>query len=403
MSRVAFHLKRPNEQTPQRVFALYHVDGKQVKFYTGLSVTPKDWIKNKQRVKPSAVNAAPINDKLSEIVRQIEQIAFQLSNEGSLTPQRLKYEFQQRTNTGPTAKRSLLNHVDEWIKAADSDKRSLTIRNYGTCKNHLFAFCKARDFEPTLSAVDKKFVEEFTDYLTNVVGLVNTSRWSILKNLKTFLRWAYDNNQTTNRIFDKIKKKNYHVVEPPIIRLLEGELQAIAKLDLSNEPALANARDLFLMQCSLGVRYSDLVKITAANVEGDVVRITTEKTRKEIAIPLYPTVREIIMRDKPPYPLSNQKLNKHLKEIAKRAGLTAQVTISSFQGTKRSENVYNKHELVTTHTAKRTFVSLMIGRRVGVDTIMAITGNNRSTIDRYISLDQSEIQADLLKINDPLR
>ncbi|MCI0447073.1 hypothetical protein L0152_28190, partial [bacterium] len=93
----------------------------------------------------------------------------------------------------------------------------------------------------------------------------------------------------------------------------------------------------------------------------------------------------------PPRPIPNQKLNSYLKEIAKKAEIDSLVVIPEFRGTGRKEVTRPKHELISTHTAKRTFVSMMLAKGVSVETVMKITGNTRSTIDRYISLDDSEI------------
>lgn len=396
MGQVALHLKRTTGDTPQRVFALYHVEGKQVKFYTAISIRPQDWNKAKQRIKDSAINAAPNNDYLRRFVRTIESVAYRLATEGRLTPENLKHEVENEMGTSSSGKRRVLAHIDAWIEDAKGKQQVQTIKNYGSFKKHLTAFCKRKE-EPKLAAVDKPFIEQFADYLTNEVGLVNTSRWNILKTFKTFLHWVYDKGETTNRAFEKIKKKEFHVVEPDVIRLTEEELRAIAELDFIREPALANARDLFLLQSSLGVRFSDLVKITPANIEGGFIRITTQKNRKTISIPLLSTARQIIERAIPPYPVTNQKLNQHLKVIAQRANINNPVLIPEFRGTTRKDRNYQKWELVTTHTAKRTFVSLMIARGVTVDSVMKITGNNRATIERYISLEDSELQADISK------
>lgn len=400
MARVAFHLKRYNETTPQRVFALYHVDGRQVKLYTSVSVRPKDWLRTKQRVKAGAPNAAPMNDELSAFARIVETEAFRLQREGALTAERLKLAVQPTEETVAASSATLVAQIDRWIEDAKKRQRAATIRIYSTLRNHIKTFGERRRAEPLIADVDKKFVDDFAHHLTSKAQLANTSLWNMLKTLKTFLRWAHSNGLTSNRTFERMSKKDHHVIERPIVRLNENDLRAIASLDLETEPALANARDLFMLQCALGVRYSDLVKVSSANIDGDFIRITTEKNRKEVAVPLLPTARRIIERARPPHPISNQKLNAYLKEIARRAKLDSAVTIPVFKGTQRVECTYALHELVTTHTAKRTFVSLMIGRGVSVDTVMKITGNSRSTLERYINLDNDDVRTDLAKAAD---
>lgn len=398
MAQVAFYIKRPDAKTPQRVFALYHIRGKQVKIYTPISVRPQDWSTSSQRMKSSAINAAPINDKLSEIRRQIEEVAYRLQLNDELTPERLKAEVEKDTGGTRTAvRKNTLDQIDEWIAAAERKHRHQTIKNYRTFKGHFERFCTKKHISPSLLSINQEFIRDFAEYLIEDAKLLNTSRWSVLKTMKTFLGWAYEEGKTSNRIFEKIRKKDFHVIEPVIVRLTEEELQAITNLDLFDNPGLANARDLFLLQCNLGVRYSDLIKLTPENIDGDFVRLTTEKTRKAVSIPLLPDARRLIEQAQPPRPISNQKLNNYLKEIAKRAKVDTPVIIPEFRGTARKNITKPKYELIASHTAKRTFVSLMIAKGVPVETVMKITGNTRSTIDRYVALDDSDVSAQLQK------
>ncbi len=378
MAQVAFYIKRPNAKTPQRIFAIYHVHGKQVKIYTVISVRPQDWSVKAQRMKASALHAAPINDKLSEFRRLIEETAYRLQLNGELTGERLKAAIEHDTGTMTTARKSILDLIDEWIAAAKRKHRNQTIKNYNTFKGHIERFCKKEELSPALISIDLEFVRSFAEYLTVEVELLNTSRWNILKTLKTFLGWAYEEEKTTNRTFEKIRKKEFHVIEPIIVRLTEDELSAIANLDLTDNSPLANARDLFLLQCNLGVRYSDLVKIKPEHIEGNILRLTTEKNRKAVSIPLLPDARKLIERAEPPRPITNQKLNNYLKDIAKLAKIDTPVVIPEFRGTSRKDVTKPKHGLISTHTAKRTFVSMMIAKGVAVETIMKITGNSRA-------------------------
>ena len=398
MSQVAFYIKRPDAKTPQRIFAVYHVSGKQVKIYTPISVLPKDWSTKAQRLKSSAMNAAPINDRLSEIRREIEGIAFRLQMSDELTAERLKEEATKDVGSNPAPRKNIFDLIDDWIKASEKKHRIQTIKNYRTFKGHLQRFGKEQGNTPSLHSINLEFVRDFAEYLTYTANLLNTSRWNVLKTLKTFLGWAFDEEKTTNRAFEKIRKRDFNVVQPVIVRLTDEELRAIAELNLSTDPALANARDLFLLQCHLGVRYSDLVKITPDLIDGEVIRLITEKNRKAVAVPLLPVARELIERDSPLRPIANQKLNNYLKEIAQRAKIDSPVVISEFRGTGRTDITKPKHELISTHTAKRTFVSMMIARGVPVETIMKVTGNTRSTIDRYIALDESDVSSQFQQV-----
>jgi integrase len=49
---------------------------------------------------------------------------------------------------------------------------------------------------------------------------------------------------------------------------------------------LNNARQLFLLAWYTGLRFSDLVSIKAEHLRGQVLRMTTQKTRETVTVPL---------------------------------------------------------------------------------------------------------------------
>src|SRR5512133_3263643 len=171
MSRVAFHLKRYNETTPQRVFALYHVAGKQVKLYTSVSVRPHDWSRAKQRVRASAINSAPINDELSEFARAVEETAFRLQRDGTLTAEHLKRAMQAPNETPVSQPLELTGHFRTWIEECSKRQRPHTIRIYRTVENHVATYCSRRGGSPPIDLVDKKWIDGFVRYLTDTVAL----------------------------------------------------------------------------------------------------------------------------------------------------------------------------------------------------------------------------------------
>ena len=87
-------------------------------------------------------------------------------------------------------------------------------------------------------------------------------------------------------------------------------------------------------------------------------------------------------------PIANQKLNEHLKELAKRAGITAPTERVRYAGGQRRTLTSPKHEFVTTHTARRTFVTLALEAGVRPEVVMRITGHKSlAAFRRYVNED----------------
>lgn len=87
--------------------------------------------------------------------------------------------------------------------------------------------------------------------------------------------------------------------------------------------------------------------------------------------------------------ISNQKYNEGLKDLGAAADLTSTCIEVTFRGAERIETTYQKHELLSSHSAKRTYVSLLRQRGVSLESILSTTGNSRGTITRYIKWEET--------------
>ncbi|MBL0282280.1 MAG: hypothetical protein IPQ11_18360 [Bacteroidetes bacterium] len=101
------------------------------------------------------------------------------------------------------------------------------------------------------------------------------------------------------------------------IYLTTDEMQEILELDLSIKPSLERVRDLFLVGCYTGLRFSDFSILEPKNFKGGMIEITQTKTGDSIMIPIHTVVHSILKKydGKLPVAISNQKTNNHLKEI----------------------------------------------------------------------------------------
>ena len=92
-------------------------------------------------------------------------------------------------------------------------------------------------------------------------------------------------------------------------------------------------------------------------------------------------------------------MNEYLKEIGKLAGLDTQINIVRFQGAKRIEKIMPKYELLTTHVARKTFVTLAFQKNIPAETIMKITNHKKhDTLKRYMKIEDSQKDEAMQKI-----
>jgi integrase len=84
---------------------------------------------------------------------------------------------------------------------------------------------------------------------------------------------------------------------------------------------------------------------------------------------------------------SNQKMNEYLKEIGKLAEINENIAIVKYRGLEKVEFLEPKHNFISSHTARRTFVTLSLEKGMRPETVMSITGHkDYRTFKKYIKL-----------------
>lgn len=146
---------------------------------------------------------------------------------------------------------------------------------------------------------------------------------------------------------------------------------------MSNHTHLERIRDLFLVGCWTGLRFGDLSRVKPENIKDGFIEIEQAKTMGLVIIPLHHYVTAILGKynGELPKAISNQKTNKYLKDVARMAGLTDNVHITETVGSLQKSVKRQKWELVTTHTARRSFASNQYRSGFPAQSLMRITGH----------------------------
>ena len=142
------------------------------------------------------------------------------------------------------------------------------------------------------------------------------------------------------------------------------ELEKFEKLDLSASPRLEKVRDLFLIGCYTGLRFSDFTQIKPENIitEKSIIQVRTQKTGERVSIPLHRTVKKILAKydNFLPKAYTNQVMNRYLKDVASLAGLKETVETTITRAGKVEKTPSKKFDLVSTHTARRSLLQIFI-------------------------------------------
>jgi len=140
---------------------------------------------------------------------------------------------------------------------------------------------------------------------------------------------------------------------------------------------------LFLLETWTGARISDCRKFTADNIRDGKLSYTSQKTSVLTEVPEHRRLRELISRI-PSDPYSSTTVNRTLKRVARKCGITEKVTLF----TRGKQVTCEKCDLISSHSGRKSFVTNLARRGVDLYTISAFAGH-RSTMqtDRYVVRD----------------
>ncbi len=392
---ISFYLKRPNSDNPTIIFARIYYGSYETKCYTNKSIHPDFWNKKTKRARETKKfpQYPEFNTGLNKIADSIEAIILNYQNENNgfyPTPEKLKPLMDAEIRkVGIPTKLTFIEFFNDFISRCENGTRlhpktghpitTGTIKTYKTTleciKNYEIHRKKKVDFE----IIDMPFYSDFTKYLTLTAKQSTNYIGKSIKVLKTVLQDATELGVNKNMAF---RSKGFTTIseEADTVYLSELELDEIKELDLSHSPTLDSLRDLFLVGCHTGLRFSDLSSLSPSQISGDLITLTQIKTKKAVVIPVHDTIKEILKKynGKLPQALSNQKSNEYLKDICKMDNLPLLKTTVTFSRTKAGERKVQsleKWNLVTTHTARRSFATNEYLAGTPTLTIMAITGH----------------------------
>jgi len=223
-----------------------------------------------------------------------------------------------------------------------------------------------------------------------------------MDNLKTLVKCMESEFNLSIAVDKIINPRSFGLKSKPkdTIYLNEVELERLSNFDFSDNPRLDSVKDIFLFACFTGLRYSDVSNGTQWQIVSESgkhwLHYRQVKTEQPVKIPLKSEAKRIL--DKYPDGLprkSNQEINRCLKEIGQLVGLTEPVKITEFRNGAAQEHTMQKWEMLTSHTARRTFCTLAYRAGVPTHTIMAFSGHaSESSFRRYLRYDMNDAMKD---------
>lgn len=315
-------------------------------------------------------------------------------------------------------KRSIYQIINEYCNNSDRQLAESHAKMYRVLNRMIARYCgyiratdkDRRDFEFDIDTVTREDIEDFSDYLRNekeladdkphifkeiisnypegVVKGNNTiearGENSVIKmraRLRSIFRYCNVRGYTDNRPFEGLMIGTAKVGTPIYITINERNI--IAEADLESAWAtmpkdeqqavrmslntLMAQRDIFVFQCLIGCRVSDLLNLNEGYIHNGILVYTPRKTKDESSesvqarVPLHQKALSLIDKYRGvdakgrlfPF-ISAQRYNDAIKVIFRMSGITRKVEVrNSLTG---EIELIPINEVASSHLARRTFV-----------------------------------------------
>ncbi len=390
---------------------------------TGIAIPPNFWHKKLNRILDDLPvkygTASNLNKELQRQIRLAEDIIsfgleIKVPNPVVFVRQRFKPDFDLSVLNvdmiGSVGSESVPDFNEQFLQYIESKRKKVaksTINVFYETLRYLQAFEVFTGQKITFESFTYEFYDSLVDFLTyeyvsyrykNLTGLKVNTIGKTIKHLRLFL-----NDRMRRRIIPHIDISMLKTMEEQAdaIYLTIQEINKIYEIDLSYNVKLEQHRNLFVLGCYTGLRFSDFSIIRTEDIRDNMLYKKQEKSNHWVIIPLRSYAESILKNKfKNGIPkISNTEFNDSLKFIGKLAGLNTPIKFSHKKGNRKIVVCKPKYDWITSHTCRRSFCTNEFLAGTPVELIMKISGH-KSLKDfyKYIKISPEEAAEKIKKI-----
>ncbi|TPV33219.1 integrase [Paucihalobacter ruber] len=391
-----FFLKKPksNEKTLILFTCYFKDEAKKFVYSTGEVIEPKYWNATEKMPYKSGRNVAPDVVSILEQLNRYSSVFYKVVErfklmEQTFTASDLKNEFNKEFKKFAIDKNQFYQVFEEFInqKKGLREWKPSTKKRYDYLKTLLEDFEEKENYKISFNTINEKFYNKFLEFCYTTRNHYSNTVARNVGLLKTFLNWSLEQRISFRDDFRKFKTPKKVITRQEALSL--DQLNEIISHKCSSTK-LERVRDIFIFQCFTGMRYNELFRISPRTVYKDYLILKEEKdsTKKDRKIPLTDAAKFILRKYKNNLPLiSNQKQNEYIKNLLKEMEYNREVEFTKTKNKEQTTITKNFFDRISTHTARRTFITLMRNNKVPIKSIMAITGHKDiKIIESYYSV-----------------
>ena len=226
-------------------------------------------------------------------------------------------------------------------------------------------------------------------------GRSHNTMVTITKNIRAVFNWLVRRGMISKSPMSAISKGK--TIDGDVIFLTIAERNKIITTPMPTKQ-MERQRDIFIFQCCVGCRVSDLITLRPANITGsDMVSYIAHKTRNDngevISVPLSPLAKVIVEKYRGhqidgrllPF-ISKQRYNLYIKEVLRVAGIDRMVMDQD--PLTLEERQRPLCDIAASHLARKTFTANTFAAVMDTRLVASLTGHSPSSTSflRYTSV-----------------
>ena len=421
---VSFSLARPNQKVSS-IRAKISVNGVSIFLYTGRSVESCHWDKKKcfvksyvgkttttlliQRLKELEIEILTLLDRYKNGKPKMSFVDFQAKLQ-ALVDRPDKKNLLPAKAISAAPKDSIISFIDQFVKDCESGVRlspkrqklkPSSISSYKTTQRLLEKFQRHAKFTLTLKDFSQADIDKFSNFLIVDEEFAMNTHAKSMMDLLQIIKYAVKQKRMPAAKMVELEFDTRRE-ETDSIYLTEEQILEMLEIKDFEEPVHEVVRDVFVLGCFTGMRFSDYSSIDTTAIRNNRLEFVQKKTGGKVTLPIHPVVNTILKKYNnalPPVP-ENNEFNRIIKLVGEKlpslhVPFTKQVTYKR----ELTEFVGMKYTYLQTHTARRSFCSNEYLKGTDPLIIMSISGHkSHKSFMRYIKVSGDQFADKLEKI-----
>jgi site-specific recombinase XerD len=397
--KILLFLRKPKnyKEGKMPIYLRLTIDGESFEMNISRECEPHKWNSNAGCMKGTSESVRQFNNYLESYKSKIYEAQRELLNAGeNISIQSMKNKLR-----GVEAEEKMLvnvyqHHIHQISELVGKEYAVGTLKRFKAALSSLTAFLKSKyqteDFP--ISDLSHEFITEYEFYLKSVRNVEHNTAMGIIKKLKKIVRLCVANNWLEKDPFMNYKVK---IKDTNRAYLLEDELKRLVSKQIEID-RLGLVRDVFVFSCYTGLAYSDIEKLTTADIaigiDGEKWIFTNrKKTETASRIPLLPVALRIIEKyasdprvensGKLLPMMTNQRMNGYLKELSDMCDIKKELTF---------------------HCARHTFATTVtLTNGVPIETVSKMLGHKSiRTTQQYAKIIDRKVSDDMRVLRNKL-